>query len=152
MVDRRRVIVLGLQRSARSVMYKAIVAGTAGNASSARLTPGGEILPVGVIGKAGVFGLGLHTVVVGALGGRLDVGGDRRWLGADQLDHGSANACLSKVSLAQLSAAVNAERVGRNDTVIKILPPLTTEAALLERGCSIIKRSIVECIEDQDRA
>lgn len=33
------------------------------------------------------------------------------------------------------------ERVGRNDTVIKILPPLTIEMPILQKGCSIIKQA-----------
>ncbi|MCC5632726.1 diaminobutyrate--2-oxoglutarate transaminase [Nostoc sphaeroides CHAB 2801] len=33
------------------------------------------------------------------------------------------------------------ERVGRNDTVIKILPPLTIEMPILQKGCSIIKEA-----------
>ncbi|MEM7594807.1 MAG: diaminobutyrate--2-oxoglutarate transaminase, partial [Cyanobacteria bacterium P01_A01_bin.83] len=38
------------------------------------------------------------------------------------------------------------ERVGRNDTVIKILPPLTIEISILEKGCSIIKQAFDECL------
>lgn len=37
------------------------------------------------------------------------------------------------------------ERVGRDDTVIKIMPPLNIERELLERGCSIIKRAFQDC-------
>lgn len=36
------------------------------------------------------------------------------------------------------------ERAGRNDAVIKIIPPLTTEMEILEKGCSIIRDSIAE--------
>ncbi len=36
------------------------------------------------------------------------------------------------------------ERVGRNDTVIKILPPLTIEIPILQKGCSIIKQAFEE--------
>lgn len=36
------------------------------------------------------------------------------------------------------------ERAGRGDTVIKLMPPLTTEMDILEKGCSILKDSIVE--------
>lgn len=39
------------------------------------------------------------------------------------------------------------ERVGRNDTVIKILPPLTIEQSTLHKGCSLIKRAFDECLE-----
>jgi diaminobutyrate-2-oxoglutarate transaminase len=38
------------------------------------------------------------------------------------------------------------ERVGRDDTVIKILPPLTIEIPILQKGCSIIKQAFNEVI------
>ncbi len=38
------------------------------------------------------------------------------------------------------------ERVGRNDTVIKILPPLTIEMSTLEQGCSIIRQAFKDCL------
>ena len=36
------------------------------------------------------------------------------------------------------------ERVGREDTVFKIMPPLTIETDLLEKGCSIIRQAVLE--------
>lgn len=38
------------------------------------------------------------------------------------------------------------ERVGRNDTVIKILPPLTIEMSTLQKGCSIIRKAFNDCL------
>jgi diaminobutyrate-2-oxoglutarate transaminase len=38
------------------------------------------------------------------------------------------------------------ERVGRNDSVIKILPPLTIEIPKLQQGCSIIKQALLEIL------
>lgn len=38
------------------------------------------------------------------------------------------------------------EKVGRNDNVIKILPPLTIETPLLEKGCSIIQQAFEDCL------
>jgi diaminobutyrate-2-oxoglutarate transaminase len=38
------------------------------------------------------------------------------------------------------------ERVGRNDTVIKLLPPLTIEMSTLQKGCSIIKQAFYDCM------
>ncbi|RCJ42318.1 diaminobutyrate--2-oxoglutarate transaminase [Nostoc minutum NIES-26] len=38
------------------------------------------------------------------------------------------------------------ERTGRNNTVIKILPPLTIEMPILEKGCFIIKQAFDECL------
>lgn len=40
------------------------------------------------------------------------------------------------------------ERVGRNDTVIKILPPLTIQMPTLQKGCAIIKKAFEECIDE----
>lgn len=38
------------------------------------------------------------------------------------------------------------ERVGRNDTVVKILPPLTIEMSDLARGCCILKEALESCL------
>jgi diaminobutyrate-2-oxoglutarate transaminase len=38
------------------------------------------------------------------------------------------------------------ERVGRNDTVLKILPPLNIEMSVLQTGCSIIQQSLSDCL------
>ncbi|ABW31354.1 diaminobutyrate--2-oxoglutarate transaminase [Acaryochloris marina] len=38
------------------------------------------------------------------------------------------------------------ERVGRRDTVLKLLPPLTIEMPILRRGCTILKQAIEECL------
>ncbi|WP_054740674.1 diaminobutyrate--2-oxoglutarate transaminase [Cellulosilyticum ruminicola] len=38
------------------------------------------------------------------------------------------------------------ERVGRDDAVVKLMPPLNIEMELLEQGCNILKEAISECI------
>jgi diaminobutyrate-2-oxoglutarate transaminase len=38
------------------------------------------------------------------------------------------------------------ERVGRNDTAIKILPPLTIEMSDLQKGCYILKEALESCL------
>jgi diaminobutyrate-2-oxoglutarate transaminase len=38
------------------------------------------------------------------------------------------------------------ERVGRDDTVLKIMPPLTIEAPLLQKGCAILQQATRECL------
>jgi diaminobutyrate-2-oxoglutarate transaminase len=38
------------------------------------------------------------------------------------------------------------ERVGRNDRVIKLLPPLTIEMATLQKGCSILEQAFHDCL------
>jgi diaminobutyrate-2-oxoglutarate transaminase len=56
-------------------------------------------------------------------------------------------AALSKaVSSRCFERGLIVERVGRDDAVLKILPPLTIEMELLKCGCSIIKQSILECM------
>jgi diaminobutyrate-2-oxoglutarate transaminase len=41
------------------------------------------------------------------------------------------------------------ELVGRNDSVVKIIPPLTIERALLENGCEILKEAFDHCAPSQ---
>lgn len=38
------------------------------------------------------------------------------------------------------------ERVGRQDTVLKLLPPLTIEMPVLQKGCSILKQAFDDCL------
>jgi len=59
------------------------------------------------------------------------------------------SACATPNFAARVSArcferGLMVETVGREDSVLKILPPLTIEMDLLEKGCSIIQRAIVE--------
>jgi len=44
------------------------------------------------------------------------------------------------------------ERVGRGDTVIKIMPPLNIEPELLERGCAVIKRALRDSLQQSGAA
>ena len=41
------------------------------------------------------------------------------------------------------------ERAGRDDTVIKLLPPLTIEDDLLEQGCRILLQSIADVVKER---
>jgi diaminobutyrate-2-oxoglutarate transaminase len=38
------------------------------------------------------------------------------------------------------------ERVGRQDTVLKLLPPLTIEIPILQKGCSILRQALDDCL------
>lgn len=40
------------------------------------------------------------------------------------------------------------ERVGRHDAVMKVLPPLTIPASVLEEGCTILVETIADVLED----
>jgi diaminobutyrate-2-oxoglutarate transaminase len=42
------------------------------------------------------------------------------------------------------------ERVGRNDDVIKLMPPLTISMEELAAGCDILKQAVAECCETYD--
>ncbi len=49
-----------------------------------------------------------------------------------------------KISSRCFELGLIVERVGRNDTVIKILPPLNIDMCTLEQGCAIIKQAFDE--------
>jgi len=52
----------------------------------------------------------------------------------------------SRVSSRSYELGLIIERVGREGAVIKILPPLTIEMDLLERGCAVLRQAILECM------
>ncbi|MEB3210770.1 MAG: diaminobutyrate--2-oxoglutarate transaminase [Leptolyngbyaceae bacterium] len=55
-------------------------------------------------------------------------------------------ALAKKVASRCFELGVIVERVGRNDTVVKILPPLSIELPILQRGCNVIKQALSECV------
>jgi diaminobutyrate-2-oxoglutarate transaminase len=54
------------------------------------------------------------------------------------------NSLAKKITTRCFELGLIVEKVGRNNTVIKILPPLTIEMSTLETGCSIIKQALEE--------
>ncbi len=50
------------------------------------------------------------------------------------------------ISASSFELGLIIERVGREDTVLKIMPPLDIEQHLLERGCMVIKRAFQDCL------
>lgn len=44
------------------------------------------------------------------------------------------------------------ESAGRNNTVLKIMPPLTIEMSLLEKGCTILKETIIGTLKSSERS
>jgi len=60
--------------------------------------------------------------------------------GIDLANYGGASFAKEIASLC-FELGLIVERVGRNDTVIKILPPLNIEMATLLKGCSIVKQA-----------
>lgn len=71
--------------------------------------------------------------------------------GIDLAEAGGAELAR-RVSRRCFDLKLIAERVGRDDTVIKLLPPLTIEMEQLERGCAIIKRALEECLANGEAA
>ncbi len=66
------------------------------------------------------------------------------------LAHCGGDVFAKKVAQRCFELGLIMERAGRNDTVLKILPPLTIEPALLEKGCAIIKRAFIDCLATED--
>lgn len=65
--------------------------------------------------------------------------------GIDLVDFGGASFAKDVASRC-FELGLIIERVGRNDTVLKILPPLTIELSTLKTGASIIKEAFVDCL------
>jgi diaminobutyrate-2-oxoglutarate transaminase len=57
-------------------------------------------------------------------------------------------ALARRVANRCFDAGLIIECAGRNDSVIKLLPPLTIEASLLQEGCRIIKQAMSTCLDD----
>jgi diaminobutyrate-2-oxoglutarate transaminase len=54
---------------------------------------------------------------------------------------------VQKIITACFDRGLIVEKVGRNDTVIKILPPLNIEMLLLEKGCFILQEVLEDCLK-----
>lgn len=65
--------------------------------------------------------------------------------GIDLANFGGSSLA-KKVGMRCFEKGLIVERAGRNDTVIKLLPPLTTELPTLKEGCSIIETAFSECL------
>jgi diaminobutyrate-2-oxoglutarate transaminase len=65
--------------------------------------------------------------------------------GIDVKDFGG-NSFAKKITSRCFELGLIIELAGRNDTVIKILPPLIIEMSTLQTGCSIIKKAFNDCI------
>ncbi len=57
-------------------------------------------------------------------------------------------ALARRVANRCFDAGLIIECAGRNDSVIKLLPPLTIEQGLLEEGCRIIKQAMSKCVDE----
>jgi diaminobutyrate-2-oxoglutarate transaminase len=66
--------------------------------------------------------------------------------GIDLGRHEQAPVLAQKIAARCFELGLIIERVGRQDTVLKIMPPLTTEMHVLVKGCSLLKQAIEECL------
>lgn len=57
------------------------------------------------------------------------------------------NTLTQKIVLSCFEKGLIVEKVGRNDTVIKILPPLNIDMILLEKGCFILKKILESSLD-----
>ena len=62
------------------------------------------------------------------------------------LTHCGGESLAKKITTRCFELGLIVERVGRNDTVLKILPPLSIEISTLQKGCSLIKQAFTECM------
>jgi len=65
--------------------------------------------------------------------------------GIDLVNFGGASFA-KKVTSRCFELGLIVERVGRNDTVLKILPPLTIEWPILKKGCLILQQALSDCL------
>ncbi|MEM8723859.1 MAG: diaminobutyrate--2-oxoglutarate transaminase, partial [Cyanobacteria bacterium P01_G01_bin.39] len=82
---------------------------------------------------------------IASISEEIDIRGIGMIWGIDLANFGGA-ILAKKIASRCFELGLIVERVGRNDTVIKILPPLTIEMSILEKGCSIIKQAFDECL------
>jgi len=85
------------------------------------------------------------TREIAPLAGGIEIRGLGMIWGIDLAQAGGA-ALARRVARRCFDLGLIVERVGRDDTVLKLLPPLTIETELLEGGCAVIKRALEECL------
>jgi len=56
------------------------------------------------------------------------------------------NSLAKNITMRCFEKGLIVERAGRNDTVIKLLPPLTIDMHTLKEGCSVIETAFNECL------
>jgi diaminobutyrate-2-oxoglutarate transaminase len=66
--------------------------------------------------------------------------------GVDLGRHENAPHLAKRVATRCFELGLILERVGREDTVLKLMPPLTIEMSELTKGCFLLKRALEECL------
>lgn len=65
----------------------------------------------------------------------------------DQNGHASGGESVAKqITSRCFEQGLIIERVGRHDQVLKLLPPLTIEMPILQKGCAILKQAFKDCL------
>ncbi|MCC5635068.1 diaminobutyrate--2-oxoglutarate transaminase [Nostoc sp. CHAB 5844] len=90
----------------------------------------------------------LHNFLIdniAAISEKIKIRGTGLIWGIDLANFGDASLA-KKITSRCFELGLIIEKAGRNNTVIKILPPLTIEMPILEQGCLIIKQAFDECL------
>ncbi len=91
------------------------------------------------------------TEEIGSISEKISIRGIGMIWGIDLTNCGGASLAKEITSLC-FELGLIVERVGRNDTVIKILPPLNIEMATLQQGCAILQQAFNKCLVSKDKA
>src|SRR4051794_6758010 len=86
------------------------------------------------------------TNEVVALDGRIEIRGAGMIWGIDLAGIDSSGALAKEISRRCFRAGLIIERVGRSDTVLKLLPPLVIESADLDHGIDVLVVAITEVL------
>jgi diaminobutyrate-2-oxoglutarate transaminase len=84
------------------------------------------------------------TEKIATINPKIEVRGMGLIWGIDLTNFGGASLA-QKVASRCFDRGLIVERVGREDTVLKILPPLNIEMSVLKEGCSILLQALSEC-------
>jgi diaminobutyrate-2-oxoglutarate transaminase len=82
---------------------------------------------------------------IASISKEIDIRGIGLIWGVDLANFGGASFA-KKITSRCFELGLIVERVGRNDTVVKILPPLTIEMSDLRKGCYILKEALESCL------
>lgn len=82
---------------------------------------------------------------IACINSKIEIRGIGMIWGIDLANFGGASFA-KKVASRCFELGLIMERVGRQDTVLKLLPPLTIEMPVLQKGCSILKQAFDDCL------
>ena len=85
------------------------------------------------------------TEAIAPLNSNIEIRGIGMIWGIDLAKSGG-ESFAKKVAARCFELGLIVERVGRQDTVLKLLPSLTIEMPVLQQGCSILKQALDDCL------